>query len=654
MRKTNLRVPQLPLPALTCCSIVLLPLVGLGSAAASWAGTPIAPPATPQLAQASLSPSGDRILLNGQSLPIGWTQWSDPQKPGSWRIGISDFGLVQAIGVDLLNTNDAAKQPIQWFSQPNTTPIVLPTRRSQTQRYLDITDLAKQLGWQVQPRGAGLQITTPAAKLVSIRQGKQAWGDRLVLELDRATPWQLSQQGQDVTLTLNAQGDASLGSTFQPQRTNGLPTLNLESTPTQTRLRFTVSSQQRVRVWSLPNPNRLIVDIRPDVAVDRNLLWAPGLRWRQQTVSLGNDRFPVVWLEVNLRQPGIKLKPILPNPIALAGTAPLLQTARQNQVAAAINGGFFNRNNQLALGAVRLDDRWFSGPILNRGAIGWNAAGEMRFDRLTLQETIVTPAGQRLPITHLNSAYILPGIARYTTAWGQSYTALSDGEVAISVQAGRIASQQPVKLGTAIAIPPEGYLLVLRYPLNHSQIGGGIIFLDEDGTPIPLEATSTLLKLPNGGYLLTPTGRSSLTEGTSLQIESSTIPAEFQPYPQILAAGPLLLKNKQIVLDAKAEGFGNAFNAERASRSAIGRTPTGILMLVAVHDRLNGSSSSIGPGPSLAEMAQIMQQLGAIDALNLDGGSSTTLYLGRHVVDRPARSAARVHNGLGVFMQPNP
>ena len=356
------------------------------------------------------------------------------------------------------------------------------------------------------------------------------------------------------------------GQTFQPKLTNALPALKLETTPT--RLRLKVSSDRRVRVWSLPNPDRLIVDIRPDVATDQNILWAPGLRWRRQTVSLGSDRFSVVWLEVNPRQPGITIKPILPNSIALAGTAPLAQTARQNQVAAAINGGFFNRNNQLALGAVRQDDRWFSGPILNRGAIAWNASGETRFDRLTLQETIVTTAGQRLPITHLNSAYILPGIARYTTAWGQSYTVLSDGEVAIAVQADRIVSQQPVPVGTAVAIPSDGYLLMAR------------------SNP----------------------AASSLAIGSAVRIESTTIPAEFQPYPQILAAGPLLLKNKQIILDAKAEGFGNAFSAERASRSAIGRTATGTLMLVAVHDRINGSIS--GPGPSLAEMAQIMQQLG--------------------------------------------
>ena len=55
---------------------------------------------------------------------------------------------------------------------------------------------------------------------------------------------------------------------------------------------------------------------------------------------------------------------------------------------------------------------------------------------------------------------------------------------------------------------------------------------------------------------------------------------------------------------------------------------------------------------SLAEMAEIMQQLGAVDALNLDGGSSTSLALGGQLIDRSSVTAAQVHNGLGIFIAP--
>jgi exopolysaccharide biosynthesis protein len=71
-------------------------------------------------------------------------------------------------------------------------------------------------------------------------------------------------------------------------------------------------------------------------------------------------------------------------------------------------------------------------------------------------------------------------------------------------------------------------------------------------------------------------------------------------------------------------------------------------MIAAIHNR------SGGLGPTLAETAQLMQLLGAVNALNFDGGSSTGLYLGGQLLDRSPSTAARVHNGLGIFRSPTP
>jgi len=158
--------------------------------------------------------------------------------------------------------------------------------------------------------------------------------------------------------------------------------------------------------------------------------------------------------------------------------------------------------------------------------------------------------------------------------------------------------------------------------------------------------------IPTDGYLLTlrsnSTVASSLGVGTQVRIESVTTPADFSSYPHILGAGPLLLQNQQIVLDAKAEQFSDAFIQQSAIRSAIGTTASGSLIIAAVHNR------SGGLGPNLTETAQLMQQLGAINALNFDGGSSTGLYLGGQLLDRSPFTAARVHNGLGIFRQSLP
>jgi exopolysaccharide biosynthesis protein len=101
-------------------------------------------------------------------------------------------------------------------------------------------------------------------------------------------------------------------------------------------------------------------------------------------------------------------------------------------------------------------------------------------------------------------------------------------------------------------------------------------------------------------------------------------------------------------LDAKAEQFSDAFSQQMAIRSCVGTTAGGTLIIAAIHGRVGGR------GPTLAETAQLMQQMGAIDALNFDGGSSTGLYLGGQLLDRSPYTAARVHNALGLFLAPVP
>ena len=654
--------------------------------------------------QQHFSRQGDRIAINGLILPVAWSQRQPSANAGNIRTGISDTGLTRIFGAELLSTWNTAAQPVQWFSAPQTQPIILSTWLTNQYRYLDITDLATHMGWQLQTNGTTLQINLPPARVQDIRQEQQSQ-QTIVLDLDRPTPWQVSQEGTVLKVTIDAATDPAIlqrtvpgngtrerdseegegegqggrgadgqrcrwaevqmgrgaggqmriktyiltrisahlhkrtpaplpictsaqahKSTSCPDATCPMPELcpipqtpcpiKLESTSEQTTIRVNIPSGLRPRVLSLPNPYRLAIDFVPETMVERDIVWATGLRYRQQYIEIQDassgklltSRFPVVWLEINPRQPGLTLKPIWSNPNTLVGIAPLIQTAQQWQVAAAINAGFFNRNTQLPLGAIRRDGRWLSSPILNRGAIAWNDLGEVKIGHLTLQNTLITSASERLPITAVNSGYIQPGIARHTPEWGATYTPLSDNETIIAIKNNQVISQtRAAKTNTNFPIPPDGYILAIRTKPELADL---------------------------------------LAVGTTVRYESVPVPAEFVRYPHILGAGPVLLQNRQIVLDAKAEQFRDAFVRESAVRSAIATTNTGTLLIVTVSDRTGGT------GPTLREMAQIIQQMGVIDALNLDGGSSTSLYLGGQLVNRPPGTAARIHNGLGIFLNP--
>ncbi len=600
---------------------------------------------------------GNQIAVNGRILPVAWSQRQLNARDKSIRTGISDTGLTRTMGAELLSTWNITAQPVQWFSQPQTQSLILATWLTDRYRYLDITDLATAMGWQLQADGTTLRINLPAAKLLDIRQEQLLWRQNspassslpIVVDLDRPTPWQMSQEGNAIKVTIDAATDSAIlqrtvpgngtpsiesgiADTVQTQPDQPLPPpppaelcpisqtpcpIKLESTSNQTTIRTNIPTGLRPRVWSLSNPYRLVIDFQPETMVERDIVWATGLRWRQQYIEIKDasagkqaaSRFPVVWLEINPRQPGLTLKPIWSNPSTLVGIAPLIQTAQQWQVAAAINAGFFNRNTQLPLGAIRRDGRWLSSPILNRGAIAWNDFGEVKIGHLSLDSTIITSGGERLPVTAVNSGYIHPGIALHTSEWGATYTPLSDNETVVAIANNQVINQSPAGLAgqTPFPIPPDGYLLVIRAK---------------------------------------PELADKLAVGTTVRYESVPVPAEFVRYPQILGAGPVLLQNRRIVLDAKAEQFRDSFIAESAVRSAIAITASNTLLIVTVGNRTGGT------GPTLLEIGQILQQMGAVDALNLDGGSSASLYLGGQLVNRPPGTAARIHNGIGIFLNP--
>ncbi len=538
-----------------------------------------------------LQTEGTRIYLNGRTVTGYWQFQGD-------RLGLADMTLMQLMGAELGNTQDPSQQPIAWFSDDTNSPI-LPSWFAGQHRYLDVTDLGAIAGWQWRSNGTTLILETPTAQIQGIRQSSQPWGQRWVIDLDQPTPWQVVEQDESIRLTLSARAIAG-----------SIPTIpGLQITPqdhqTQIQLHSTVSGAT-TRTWTLSNPPRLVVDFRTDAIPDRDIQWSPGIRWVQQSVQLGNRNFPVVYLVVDLQQAELTLSPIWGNPNGAEGINPLLSTAQQSQAIAAINGGFFNRNNQLPLGAIRQDGRWISGPILNRGAIAWNDAGQVVIDRLTLQETLITDQGTHIPVLFLNSGYVQAGLSRYTPDWGSHYTTLIDQELVITVQNGQITQHQRGSTAgqTTIPIPRDGYLLTAR------------------------SFNSVAADLP---------------VGHTVELAGRSLPDDFNTYPNSLGAGPLLIQNRQIVLDPTLEQFSEAFIRQAAPRSAIGINAQGQLLLVAMQPQFGGS------GPTLTEAAQIMQHLGSVDALNLDGGSSTSLILGGQLLNRSPRTAARVHNGLGLF-----
>jgi exopolysaccharide biosynthesis protein len=98
---------------------------------------------------------------------------------------------------------------------------------------------------------------------------------------------------------------------------------------------------------------------------------------------------------------------------------------------------------------------------------------------------------------------------------------------------------------------------------------------------------------------------------------------------ELIGGYPMLLRHGASVLDRIDTS--SSFSVTHHPRTAVGVRPDGTVLLVAVDGRSEASG-----GMSLAQLTAFMQALGASDALNLDGGGSTTLALNGKVVNHPS------------------
>ncbi len=140
----------------------------------------------------------------------------------------------------------------------------------------------------------------------------------------------------------------------------------------------------------------------------------------------------------------------------------------------------------------------------------------------------------------------------------------------------------------------------------------------------------------------------NLTPDTEISIEVGVSGFDFTQFNEAAAGGPMVLKKGTLLSNGLDEGFNAAFWNDRHPRTALGSTVHGDLWMVVVDGRQPGVSR----GASLSELGVIMQKLGCIDAMNLDGGGSSEMVLKGMSLNRPSDKNSRaVANGILFFTQ---
>jgi exopolysaccharide biosynthesis protein len=112
-----------------------------------------------------------------------------------------------------------------------------------------------------------------------------------------------------------------------------------------------------------------------------------------------------------------------------------------------------------------------------------------------------------------------------------------------------------------------------------------------------------------------------------------------------VGAGPRLLRNGVVEITADTERFKPDIRLGRKARTGLGVTRDGRVLLLAVED-----PGPYGGGATLEELAELLKARGAVEAMNLDGGGSTTLAIGPVTVTAPPGAWTRpVASGVLVF-----
>lgn len=353
----------------------------------------------------------------------------------------------------------------------------------------------------------------------------------------------------------------------------------------------------------------------------------------QKHLGSGVVVFQEVWTEPPLVIHGLRIsrKARVQLRVALAGDTieeanssrgrePLSRTAWRHRALAAVNGDFFPWTGD-PMGLCILRGELVSEPFPGRPAIGWNADQQVVLGTPLLEAEVERADGQKYPLMGVNRPAKPEELVLHTNYYGALAKATTEG-VAVILE----GVERPIRAGRVV----KAFVREVREKTSSVPIpfNGGVLF----GTG------------PAADFLQGVKPGDQLRIRLDLKEEPST---QWREVVEAISGGPWLIKDGQVVAPDtyEAAGFKKSFWNERHPRTAVGVTPKGELLWIAVDGRQPHSQ-----GATLPELAQIMARLGASQAINLDGGGSTTLVVRDLVVNTPSEGSERaVANGVLIL-----
>ncbi len=378
---------------------------------------------------------------------------------------------------------------------------------------------------------------------------------------------------------------------------------------------------------------RFIIAIILIVLVSRGILYAQDFR----TIANGVE---YAQFTRQIRVQDSASFPCVVNLLRIDGTKAALQLVHAKDAAIGLETTSSLANRYRALAAVN------AGFFGMKGLMAGDAAGVLQIDGKLLSE----PYKERVACGIINRNNRTDAVFGHLKFIGEAQIGTlrfgkNPGYPISGINRGRDSSDM-------VLFTPEFH----RTTLTNTR---GLEILVRGGVVTEIRDSSGSSLIPYDGIVLSCSGagydwaKANVREGMSVKIitEIEALKPEaqsgFQAAEDIVGGVSQLVENGQIAMTWQREGAAEDFALGRHPRTAIAKLKDGRILLLAADGRQIGVSM----GLTLQELAQILVEMGAEHAINLDGGGSTTMVLNGIIVNKPSDAAGErlVSDALLVF-----
>ncbi|MBI2842175.1 MAG: phosphodiester glycosidase family protein [Armatimonadetes bacterium] len=362
----------------------------------------------------------------------------------------------------------------------------------------------------------------------------------------------------------------------------------------------------------------------PSVSAPVSKVLADGVTLVQDIETDSESPLIVNVLRIDPKRPGVKIAAALAGDKVITdgpakGRETVSSMVARKGALAGVNADYFPYTGD-PLGLAIIDAELVSEPM-DRAAIGITADGSLLCDRVSFSGRCTAVSGAQFSISGLNRTRQKDELVLYTPAFGAA-----------------VANKE----GVEVALLMDG-------PVRPN--------VDITATVVTDPASCAGLPVPDGHAILSASGSASdwvlqnFHKDEKITLRFDVRSASGRSWDSVVNAvggGPWLVRGGSVMVDTEEQGFKPTFSLFCHPRTAAGITASGELLLVAVDGR-----QCVSRGMTLPEMAELLKKLGAVEAINLDGGGSTSLSVMGLVINSPSGGKERpVANALLVYAQP--